>query len=253
MAAKQRTRISCGIYITVILIGAGLTLLSLFSKANSTDLEKNIFSMLCSLGTGVLASGIIGWFFDAMNTRISNSIVAYKRECVLAGVKAGVQSFLNESGNKYFELNRLVYNTILDPAEIDVADIFSIGKAFEIKFLNEFGNNQIGHGHLTKYINGLYGKDTSIGLLKNIADKILLDKDTYVINGILYKEEVEILETLSICADNIEALVSKQDYVGAVAYVESFYDKIHAMISSIDEFKGFASMRFMKYTIRGRD
>lgn len=247
---KIRTRIHFGVYISVIVIGVALTFLSFLNSSTSSDIEKNVYSVLCNLGAGVLASGIIGWFFDVMNARINEDIIVYKRAFILGDLKSGLQTFLNESGNKYFEFNRLAYNKTIEPREIAVCDIFGKVKECEKTFLNQYGNNQLDTEYLRPYVRKVYGENSSFFPLGEIAEKILCDRESYIIGGILLREEVDLIDTIRVCAENIKGLADRDEYVSAIAYVDLFYEKVRIIIASIRECSCFAEMRFVNYTVR---
>lgn len=247
---RIRTQIHRGVYVSLILIGIALTMLSMMNRQSASDTAKNLYSALCNLGTGVLASGVIAWFLDTMNARMTAEIVSYKRGCVLRDVKACVHSFLNESANKYFDLSKVAYGKSIEPRTITVGDLFGTVKEFEKTFLHRYGNKQLSVGDRGAWVCSLYGRESSMCLLQEVAEKILSDADTYIMNGVLFRDEVEMLDAVREAGVRIRDLAAAQDYVGAVAYVDMFYGTVQRMIASIDELKGFGRMVFLGYTIR---
>jgi len=248
-----RQRIHWGVYIGLIATGITMAALSLFNKASATDLTRNWLSLLCNLGSGMLGAGATAWLLDSMHARLDERIVQYRRECVLRDVRGGIQAFLNESANKYFDLNRLVHGKPIEPRKIGVSDILKVVREFEKTFLHQYGNNQV-HSEIPRaYIANLYGQDSSIRLLGDIASRVLSSRDAYIATGVLLREEVDMLDAARSCAENAFALTSRGDYVRAVAFVDALYARVGVMIGSIKEFQSFEWMTFVNYTIRNRE
>lgn len=250
MKKQKEQKIHFIVYVSIIIIGFLLILLSMLNDESYNDMSRNLFSVFSNLGTGLFASGIVVWFLDSMNRRLNSEIVAYKRESLLKDLKSIVQNILNDSANKYFELNRIVYNSPVEPREMPVKDIFTVVRDFEKKFLNQYGNAQLAGNEYHEYIEKLYSNDNNILLLKDIVNRIVHEKDMYIVSGIFSEDEVELFGIIGECADKLHDCTVKKDYVNAVVFIDMLYSNLYDAILKIEQFENFLDMKFIDYRIK---
>lgn len=249
MAKYINKRIHVSVYLGIISLGIILIAASLFNNSNHSDLEKNIFSISSNLGTGLFTSGIIVWLLDTLNIGINDNIIVYKRYNLLKAMSVAIQNFINDSANRYFDLNSSLLNNHIEPRYMEVREVFNKVKMFDINTLKKHGNKYDKGNKLLDIIDNVYGKQMNICDFINISNNILIEKDLYIINGIFSEDEIETFMRLHTTATTYIELVNRQEYVESTRYLDVIYDNIYEMIETIPQFGKMSRMVFQDHTI----
>jgi len=249
MAKYINKKIHVSIYLAIISSGVILIATSLLNKGDYPDIVKNIYSILSNLGTGLLTSGLIVWLLDTLNIGINDEIIAYKRYNLLKTMNVSIQNFLNDSANRYFDINSSILNNHIEPRYIVVKDIFSKVCGFDVNILKKYGNRLDMNNKVFDTIDKIYSKQHNIGDFISITNNILSEKDLYIINGIFIEDEIEIFERLNINASKYCQLVSSKEYIESTSYLDVIYDNVNELIATIPQFNKISHMAFKDYTI----